>query len=133
MKLDYDLWQLAMAMESLHTREDIDVMMLYSVAAALNKKADETTVSAGERMWAKKLFDDAQNEVNRRHLNFLGLYISMDKDGNFLTGRDELKKLWLSMDFDDMEEIADNMREHCISEVQRLAIIELEREVVMET
>ena len=133
MKLDYDLWQLAMAMESLHTKEDSDVMVLYSVAAVLNKKANETAVSAGERMWSKKLFDDAKNEVNRRHLDFLALYISMDKEGNFLTGRDELKKLWLSMDFDDMEEIADYMREHCISEEQRLAIIELEREVVIET
>lgn len=124
-----ELWELSMAMQSLKQRDEEEIVMMYGAAMVLANRAEVPS----EKMWAEKLVDDIKMEMERRHLDFFTLYVRMDLQGNFLRGREELKRFFLSMDFFEMDKIIGRILQNCISEDQYNALIELEREVLMET
>jgi hypothetical protein len=124
-----ELWKLSTAMQSLKQRDEEEIVMMYGAAMALANRAEVPS----EKMWAEKLVDDIKMEMERRHLDFFMLYVRMDLQGNFLRGREELKRFFLSMDFFEMDKIIGRILQNCISNEQYNALIELEREVLMET
>ena len=131
MNLGQELWNLTIATQCLDELDAEDLMACYQQAFVLNNEVRREKVSETERRWASRLLDDIQKEVAARGINVLSLFVQMNENGEFLHGRDELKKFWFMLEFDSMVEIADEMMAHCINDKQRNAIIELQREVVL--
>ncbi len=125
------LWQITMATQDLEKLDNNELFEAYKQAYAAHYYSLEDGVSETERRWALKLFEDLEIETKRRHLTIVSAFVSMDLQGNFICGREELKNLFSKMSFEERLEVADDMREHCETEAQRLAILELEREIVM--
>ena len=124
------LWQITMATQNLERLDNEALFEVYKQAYAAHYYSLEDGVSETERRWALKLFEDITVEMKCRHLTILSAFVSMDLQGNFICGREELKEIFAKMSFDERLEVADDMRSHCETEAQRLALIELEREVL---
>lgn len=118
-----------MAMEPLEQRDEEEMVVIYGTAMVLANRAEVPS----EKKWAEKLVDDAKKEMERRHLDFFTLYVRMDLQGNFLRGREELKRFFLSMDFFEMDKIIGRILQNCINNEQYNALVEFEREILMET
>jgi len=126
--LQEELWQLSLAMESLCEMENEEVIVCYSAATILSNRAE----TAAEYAWAQKLVSQAMEEMEKRDLNTRPVVVSMDPFGNFLSGREELKKIFLAMDFQSMMDVTDKMFQNC-NDFQKRALNDLQCEVVMET
>ena len=130
MNLGQELWQLTMVTQNLERLDNEELFEAYKRAYALHYHSQEDGVSETERQWATKLFEDVQFEARRRHLTIVAVFVSMDQNGNFVCGREELKQIFSRMSFDEMVELADQLCGDCENEKQRQAIIDLERELV---
>ena len=128
--LGQELWQLTMVTQNLERLDNEELFEAYKRAYALHYHSQEDGVSETERQWATKLFEDIEFEMKRRHLTIIAAFVSMDPEGHFICGREDLKKIFSQMSFEERLEIADEMRENCETEAQRLSLLELEREVV---
>ena len=128
-----DLWLLSMATQRLKSMDNEDLLNCFSLATALRDKSQSSEICDAERLWAHKLFNDVDAEVKKRDLNVSALFVHMDPHGQFLHGREELKRLWKALNFEDMVDMADRIMIDCATEQQRAAIIELEEEIVLET
>jgi hypothetical protein len=124
------LWQITMATQDIERLDNEELFEVYKQAYAAHLYSLEDGVSEMERRWALKLFEDVEIETKRRHLSVIAAFVSMDRNGNFVCGREDLKEIFSKMSFDERLEVADDMRSHCETEAQRLALIELEREVL---
>ena len=129
--LGQELWQLTIATQNLDSLDNEELFELYKRAYTAHYHSLEEGISDTERRWALKLFEDVEIEIRRRHLTVIAAFVSMDYQGNFICGREDLKKVFSEMTFEERLEIADEMRENCETEAQRLAILELEREVLV--
>jgi len=129
--LQKELWQLSLAMESLSEMGNEEVIVCYSAATVLFEKTQDN-FSEAEHAWAQKLVNQASEEMKRRDLNIRPIVVSMDPYGNFLSGREELKKVFLAMDFQSVKNVTDKMFKKC-NDFQRQALTDLECEVILET
>jgi len=125
------LWQLTMATQDIERLSVEELFEAYKQAYAAHHYSLEDGVSETERRWALKLFEDIEFEMKRRHLTIIAAFVSMDPEGHFICGREDLKKIFTGMSFDEMVELGDEMLSDCENEAQRNAIIELEREVAV--
>jgi len=125
------LWQITMATQDIERLSVEELFEAYKQAYAAHHYSLEDGVSETERRWALKLFEDIEFEMKRRHLTIIAAFVSMDPEGHFICGREDLKKIFSQMSFEERLEIADEMRENCETEAQRLSLLELEREIVM--
>ena len=125
-----ELWELSKAVKSVKELDNDEVVFLYRVTSVLLDKAEIAT----EKLWAEQYHEDIKKEVQRRQLDVRTLYVSMDYCGNFLKGREELKRLFLSMDFEDMNELVDSIKErNGLNDMQYQSLLNLECEVVKES
>ena len=125
------LWQVTMASQDLERLNNKELFELYKRVYAAHCYSLEDGVSETERRWALKLFEDVEAETGRRHMTILSAFVYMDPEGHFISGREDLKKVFADMPFEERLDFADEIREGCETEAQRLAILEVEREVVM--
>lgn len=128
--LGQSLWQLSMLLQNVESLDTQEILFCYERAFILRCVAQKDGVRASDKTWAEYLFNVVQQAVLSRHLDIHSLCIQMNQSGEFLQGREELKQLLASLDFDDMVKIGDDMAKQCANEAQRLALIELQREVL---
>ena len=131
MDLGQALWQLRIATECLDSKDSEELIECYKYAYAVRYLAfNEQGVSETEKRCAAHLFEDVEAEMERRHMTAIGILVVIDDKGNFVTGREDLKEMWSEVSFEEMLSVGDKMLESCVTEEQRQAIIELQREVV---
>ena len=128
--LGQQLWQLTIATQNMDALSNEELFECYKHGYALHYCSLEDGVSSTERRWALRLFEDVEIELKRRHLTVISAFVSMDVEGNFISGREELKKLFSGMEFSEMVALADEMLCDCDNDKQREALIDLEREIV---
>ena len=133
--LGQELWKLSTELmsPSLQDKEAEDLIKCFATAYVLKQTAERERTSPTEHRWADKLFEDVVCEIQRRGIRFIPLFVEIDNEGHFIQGREALKAFWMSIEFLEMQEIADQMMEIYPSEEQRKAIIELEQEVIYKT
>jgi len=124
------LWQLRIATECLEDMENDDLFIYYRYAFHLKRDIDKESPSMVEKRCISKLLEDLEQECLRRGMPIISAYFKLDRNGNFLCGREELKELWKGVGFEQMVEAGDEILAACVTEEQRSAIIDLEREVV---
>lgn len=126
MSFEEKLWELSLLLPSMEKMETEELLQYYSVSYMLQNKAPQGNC----KKIADHIVSEIEKEISRRDCNILTLFVQMDENGNFLHGREDLKKFWSTLEFESMVEIADNMLEYCDNERQREAIIDLQREVL---
>ena len=125
-KIDELLWHLSNATQYPKKLKNEELISLYALARLTKKKAENSQ----QKQCAEHIFSILENEKNRRDLKFLAFFVIMDKEGNFLEGREELKNFLASMEFEQRMEIVDPMLEECSTEEQRRGLLELSRELL---
>lgn len=124
------LWQLRIAVECLDHMDNDDLFIYYRYAFHLKIDIDRESSSMAERRCISKLLEDLEQECVRRGMPIVAVYFKLDRDGQFLCGRQELKELWKKISFEQMVDAGDEILASCVTEKQRIAIIDLEREIV---
>lgn len=125
-EIEQALWKLSLLLQNVQTLETDELLSCYGILAVLKKMACTQT----QKDCVEHQFSIIKNELTRRDLSPTPIFVEMDEEGNFLSGREDLKKFWSSLEFDKMVEVADDVLKHCFNEEQRYAFIELQREIV---
>ena len=106
---------------------------LYATVCEVLDAAEKNSFYAGEKTVAQHFQSMLKQELQRRDLKVHKVEIRIDAKGNFVSGRDDLKRGWLKCSFDEMMKCVDEWLEQPLTDAQRGAILDVAREVVMET
>ena len=106
---------------------------LYITVSDLREQVEGMEIYGVERDLLERYFQLISYEVKRRNLKIIKSALVISPNGKFESGREELKTAWKKMSFEKMMEAVEYLEKQVFTEAQRQALLNLAREVVMET